>query len=128
MNKEAVVEYKGEFIEIRYPKNYELTRRNADAAWELVADACRQYSCNCVLIVTEQPRREMSMVDVFGSAVQAAEAAAVLKLALCFVGYETDDLSDFFKTVAFNRGATVEFFSNCGDALEWLGISTDLDQ
>jgi hypothetical protein len=93
-----------------------------DEYWNMIGEGCAKYDCKLVLVEAEAPRRKMNTMDVFGSGIKASEVAATLRLALCFTGYKPDELSEFFKTVAYNRGVTAEFFSNRADALKWLGV------
>jgi hypothetical protein len=41
-------------------------------------------------------------------------------MALCFVRYKPDEISELFRQAARNRGANVEFFTNREAALVWL--------
>jgi hypothetical protein len=127
MNEEVKIEFNGEFIEIRHPNGLKIAHDSTETYWTRISDACMKYKCSRVLVEAESPRREMGTMDAFGSGVRASEIAITLSLALCFSNYQPDDLSDFFKTVARNRGVRVEFFSNRKDALKWLGVS-DLQQ
>jgi hypothetical protein len=122
MNEELQIEFNGDFIELRHARGARIDARTMDARWTLISEACAKFDCNRVLVEGEAPERDMSTMDAFGSGVRAAEVAATLKLALCFADYEPDDLSEFFKTVAYNRGVQAEFFSNREDALKWLGV------
>ena len=122
MNDELQINFTGELIEIRHPNGYKIEPRSMDRYWTMIGEACEKYKCNLVLVEAEAPQREMSTMDAFGSGIRASEVAITLKLALCFAGYEPDELSEFFKTVAYNRGVRAEFFSNRSDALKWLGI------
>ena len=122
MNEELQISFNGDFIEIRHPKGYKIEPRSMGEYWTMIGEACANYKCNLVLVEAEAPRREMSTMDAFGSGIRASEVAMTLKLALCFAGYEPDELSEFFKTVAYNRGVRAEFFSNRSDALRWLGV------
>lgn len=47
-----------------------------------------------------------------------------LVVAICFHDYIFDDISTYFKTVAQNRGVSVEFFSDLDKATKWLGVGT----
>jgi len=48
-----------------------------------------------------------------------------MKLAICIYEYIPDETTQFFKNVAYNRGATIEFFNDKKKALAWLGIAED---
>ena len=69
------------------------------------------------------PSRRMDMAGAFVSGDKLAQSIAGLYMACFFEGYETDELTEFFKTVARNRGAMVEFFNTREEAFRWLGIN-----
>lgn len=122
MKEVLKVEFNGDFIEISHPKGVEIERQSMDEYWNTIGDACARYDCQLVLVEAEAPRRRMNTMDAFGSGIKASEVAIRLRLALCFSDYKPDELSEFFKTVAYNRGVTAEFFSTRTDALKWLGV------
>jgi hypothetical protein len=62
----------------------------------------------------------MDTVSAFTSGVDVSGIAPNLWLALCFHNYQPDELSELFRQAAYNRGANVEFFSDCDAALTWL--------
>ena len=124
MDLNVRIEFNGEYIELHHPAGFEIEPRTMSEYWALVADACKKHRCSVVLVEAENPRRRMGTMDAFGSGIKASEISYTLSLALCFTGYEPDDLSDFFKTVARNRGVRVEFFSDRESALKWLGVET----
>jgi hypothetical protein len=64
----------------------------------------------------------MSTKDAFDTALQAVSADSGLSMACYFPGYKTDEKTQVFVTVAYNRGVNIKFFSNRDKALEWLGI------
>jgi hypothetical protein len=123
MNEEVKIDFNVDFIEVRHPKGYRIEPQSMDKYWTMLGNACAEHNCNLVLVEAEAPRRDMTTMDAFGSGIRAAEVAVTLKLALCFSNYEPDELSEFFKTVAYNRGVRAEFFAKRADALKWLGVS-----
>ena len=58
----------------------------------------------------------------FDLGVRLSNIKSRLSVALCFFDYERDELSEFLKTVALNRGTNIEFFLNVDDAKKWLGV------
>jgi hypothetical protein len=122
MKDNVQLEFNGEFIEVRHPKGFSIDALSMDQYWKMLADACTVHECSVVLVAADAPRREMGTMDAFGSGVRASEIAVTLTLALCFSDYRPDDLSDFFKTVARNRGVRVKFFAERAEALRWLGV------
>jgi hypothetical protein len=59
--------------------------------------------------------------DSYSAGTKAGEIEG-LRMAVLFHGYEPDERAEFFKIVASNRGAKVEFFNDRREALEWLGV------
>lgn len=54
--------------------------------------------------------RRLTMMQVYNSAKQLADVAPGLKLACCLEGHTPDELSAFYRDVAFNRGAHIQLF------------------
>jgi len=61
-------------------------------------------------------------MDAYQSGAQAAESIPGMTLAICIDDYTPDDITQFFKNVAYNRGARIEFFNDKKKALAWLGF------
>jgi hypothetical protein len=64
------------------------------------------------------------MAGAFISGEQISQSVSGLLMACYFQGYKADELTEFFKTVARNRGTSVEFFSDLEEALRWLGLGS----
>lgn len=92
--------------------------------WQLIGGLCREHGVAKVLIEADRPERRLDTMGAFDSGRMLAENTSGLTIAICFYNYEFDDLTNFFKTVAENRGVQVEFFSDLGDAAAWLGVKT----
>ncbi|MBK9156320.1 MAG: hypothetical protein IPM25_19295 [Chloracidobacterium sp.] len=118
------VEVSDDLLHIKHPPGHVITPESAVKNWELIAMLCRKHRCRKVLIEAHQPARKLDTIHAFESGRTLAEGLKGLTIAMCFVGYQFDDLSDFFKTVAQNRGATVEFFTELEEAEKWLGVMT----
>lgn len=128
MVNDVKIEYKGDHLHIRHGEGFRITNDAMDAFWAMLAEACEKYECSRVYAEGPAPERDMDTVGAFRSGVQAAESARDLWLAICFEGYEPDELSDLFKNAARNRGVHVKFFSDKEQAHRWLGVgagSTD---
>ncbi|MBI3562896.1 MAG: hypothetical protein HY080_14395 [Gammaproteobacteria bacterium] len=121
MSMEFTIEYRGDYLYVLVGKSYEITPVSMGMFWPAITQACEQYQCWRVLSEGIITARRMSTVDAFNSALQAASNAQ-LTLACCFHGYQPDELTEFFKTVAYNRGVRIEFFSNLEQAYRWLGV------
>jgi hypothetical protein len=127
MVNDVSIEYKGDHLHIRHGEGFRVTPETMDVFWGMLADACEKYDCSRVYAVGPAPDRDIDTVGAFRSGVQAAESAPELWLALCFQGYQTDELSELFKNAARNRGVHVKFFSDREQAHRWLGVGLDAD-
>lgn len=118
------VEVSDDLLHITHPPGHVITPESAVRNWELIAMLCRKHRCRKVLVEAYEPKRQLDTIHAFESGRTLAEGLKGLMIAMCFVGYNFDELSDFFKTVAQNRGATVEFFTDLEQAEKWLGVKT----
>ena len=122
MNTSFTLDFVNDYIRIQHPRNYEITPESQQKVWAAIGEACRKYNCHRVLAeTTVPPKRNMTQIDAFKSATLAANASSELRLACFFPEYKTDETTEFFITVAYNRGVRIEFFSNREEALKWLG-------
>ncbi len=120
--KDYLITFRGDYIHFQLAPDFMITLKNVLKLYQLVNSACRQYNCNRVLAEGGASGRKMSMSDAFESGSQVALSVTGLVMAICLKGYKTDEVTTFYKTVARNRGARIEFFHNRDDALKWLGI------
>jgi len=110
------------YILVQVPPNFELNPGTVTQIWKTMADACKQYSCNLV-IVEGTIHRSMSPSDIVQSAQQPLKYGLYgLRMAICWYGFEGDELSDLFITSAANKGTQVRMCKNRTEAKEWLGI------
>jgi hypothetical protein len=120
MLDEPLVEFRDDHIYLRHAAGLEITPETLFGLWDFVAEQCDRFHCSSVLIEADSPKREMDTVSAFTSGVDVSGIAPNLWLALCFHNYQPDELSELFRQAAYNRGANVEFFSDCDAALTWL--------
>lgn len=121
MDTNFTLDFASDYINVRYPANYEITPENQQKLWEDVRKACRQHNCHRVLAESPTPpKRNMSQTDAFKSAGQAAKASRELRVACLYSNYQPDEITEFFITVAYKRGIRIEFFSEREEALKWL--------
>lgn len=113
-------DFNGEFVHIKHPPGFEITAKTMGGFWSWLHKTCSDNKCSRVLVEAPAPVRNMNTMAAFDSGTGAAASTRKLRVALCFENYEPDDLSEFFKTVARNRGVKIEFFSDFDSAREWL--------
>jgi hypothetical protein len=123
MSTSFTLNYVSNYIWIQHPADYEITPDSQQQLWLAIGEACEKYRCWRVLAESSAPpQRNMSTQDALKSAGQAAIASSELRVACVFPGYITDETTEFFITVAYNRGVRIEFFTNRQEALNWLGV------
>jgi hypothetical protein len=113
------------YVHVLYRPNYEITRETMIATCDELEQVCKQDSCVRVLLEAPSPRRKMDTTAAFESGTRLARVSPGLRIAMLFYNYKTDELTEFFKTVAHNRGVRVEYFSEKKKALEWLRVERD---
>jgi hypothetical protein len=121
------MEFLGDHIRILHPDNYEITPESQEQLWLTIGEACEHFNCCRVLAESSTPpKRNMTEIDAFRSAGQAAKAtksSGELRLAILFKGYNPDKTTEFFLNSAYNMGIRIEFFSDRKEAAKWLGIN-----
>jgi len=117
---ELSLEFKNDHIHLTQGKNFEITPDGMKSFWDYLRKQCEHHACTNILIEAEAPTRSMDTVAAFTSGVQLASVAPNLWMALCFLRYKPDEISELFRQAARNRGANVEFFTDREAALVWL--------
>ena len=123
VSDELSLEFRTDHIYIRHEEGFEINPETMNRFWEQLARECEMYDCSNILIEAKAPNRRLDTVAAFTSGVEASTVAPNLWLALCFHNYQPDELSELFRQAARNRGANVEFFSDCDKALNWLRVN-----
>ena len=124
MDSPLDVEVHPHYLHIKHPPGYVITAEAADSVWGRIATLCRDNGIHKVLVEAERPERRLDTMSAFDSGRVLAENTSGLTIAICFLNYEFDDLSAFFKTVAQNRGVNLDFFSDLDAARKWLDVDT----
>lgn len=113
--------FRGEYLHITHPDNFVLLPEELNKLWQNLAAACKIHDCRRVLNEGNLDFSKIRAYDAYNSGSQAGEIRG-LRMACLFPNYEPDEQSEFFKTVASNRGATIELFTDRAEALKWLGV------
>jgi len=125
MSYDFSLEFNGKYIHIIHAPDYEISPESNEKMWKTLSQACNKYKCLKVLAEGPSQKRTITSLDAYQSGAQAADSVPGLKLAICIYEYIPDETTQFFKNVAFNRGANIEFFNDKKKALAWLGIKED---
>src|SRR4051794_1296390 len=104
MNKNFTTEFCGEYIYVRHAEGFEINSQSAKKLWLTLADECKAHNCRRVLREGAPSGRNMTWLEVYNSAVQAAKLVPGIRVAYCFENYAEDELTRFFKIVTSNRG------------------------
>jgi hypothetical protein len=123
MSTDFTLDFLDGYIRIQYPEDYEITPESQQKLWVAIGEACDKYNCWCVLAESlVPPKRNMTHVDAFKSAGQAAKVSRDLRVALVLQDYSPDETTEFFMNSAYKMGVRIEFFTDREEALKWLGI------
>jgi len=121
----VLITFREGYLHITHPENFVILPEDIDGLWLNLAEACKAHKCNRVLSEGNLNISKLKAFDAYKSGSQAGEIRG-LRLACLFPNLKPDNQSDFFKTVAANRGAKVEFFDDRAAALRWLGVKNDV--
>ena len=128
MSTSFTLDFLDDYIRIQHPEDYEITPESQQQLWVAIGEACDKYNCWRVLAESSAPpKRNMSQVDAFRSAGQAAKASRQLRVALVLQGYCPDETTEFFMNSAYNMGVRIEFFTDREEAMKWLDIDGERD-
>jgi hypothetical protein len=123
MSTDFALNFLGTHIGIEHPADYEITPESQQQLWLAIGEACEKYSCWRVLAESPTPpKRNMSQIDAFRSAMQAAKISNNLRVAIILQNYNPDETTEFFINSAYNTGVRIEFFTDRETALKWLAI------
>jgi hypothetical protein len=122
MSSDFSIEFNGEYIHIIHAPDYEISPESNDKLWTALTKACKEFHCLKVRAEGPKQTRRITSLDAYQSGDMAATYMPGLKMAVCIYDYTPDETTRFFKNVAYNRGAIIEFFSDKKEALKWLGI------
>ena len=128
MNTKFSIQFCGTYLHVQLDQGFEICPESMTNLWEALAEASRLYNCRYVYSEGLMPNRRMNMAGAFVSGDLLSQSVAGLKMACYFEGYEADELTEFFKVVARNRGTLVDFFSTREEAYLWLGVRLPDDQ
>lgn len=124
MSEYLTIEFCQSYLHVQHPADYEITPVSQQQVWSSIGAACKQYKCRRVLTeAPAPPRRQMSIMDAFKSAMQAMDTCQGVSVACHFPGYKPDETTDFFTLTAENRGVRIAFFEDRDAALAWLGVN-----
>jgi hypothetical protein len=122
MNVNYSVDFKNGRVHFIHHEPIVLSPQLGDVMWPEIEKACRQHECRKVLVEATIESRNLDTIAVFDAGITVSELSPRPIIAFCFRGREPDELTEFFETVAKNRGVNVEFFSDCDSAEKWLAV------
>ncbi len=121
LNRDVEINFRGNYLHITHPDNFVILPEDLEILWFNLAAACQTHDCNRVLNEGNIDLSKLRAYDSYNAGTQAGEIRG-LRMACLFPNFQPDEKSMFFKTVAANRGARVEFFTDRTEALKWLGV------
>jgi hypothetical protein len=122
MDKGYTIETRGDHIHLIHGPDFRATRETMLELWAELSEVCEGFGCARVLVEAPSIHSKMDTTAVFESGTRLAQISPGVSVAMYAPQYSPDELSEFFKTVARNRGACVEFFTDKQEALTWLRV------
>jgi hypothetical protein len=122
--KGVEITFRQGYVHITHPENFVVLPADLDTLWMNVANACRIYDCNRVLNEGRVDFSHLRVFDSYNAGYQAGEIRG-LRMACLFYDHTPDEKTEFFITVASNRGAIIKYFNDRAEALKWLGVEED---
>lgn len=112
------IDFKGNCVEVRHLKSFELSASASEAIWDEALALCRMHNCKSVLRVGPPPIRQMTALEVVAAGSRLDIPG--LKVAYCWDDYRPDKVNALFATYAMENEVTVRFFCDYEAAIEWL--------
>jgi hypothetical protein len=120
-DSDVKITFRDDYLHITHPDNFVILPEDLNGLWLNLAEACKAHGCNRVLNEGNLDLSKLRAFDSYSAGSHAGEIRG-LRMACLFPNYQHDEKSEFFKTVAANRGAKVEIFTEKAEALKWLGV------
>jgi hypothetical protein len=124
MSTNFTIELRQGYVHVQLEPEYEVTRESMAHLSSALIAFCKEHNCRQVLSEGVRPKRQMSMLDVYQTGVTVSKGLVGVHVACYWEGYQTDEMTDLFKSVTHNRGVVFQFFPNRVEALQWLGIES----
>jgi len=112
------ITFKGDYVEVRHLKSFELTASVSEAIWDEALALCRAHNCKSILRIGPPPIRDMDPAEVV--AVGSRLDIPGLKVAYCWDDYRPDRIAALFATQAMENEVTVRYFCSTEAAVKWL--------
>ncbi len=122
MPSDYILEVREDFIHVKLCDDFQINSQVMLKIWAEMSEVCKNHDCRHVLMEGKISERVMNTFGAFESGSRVADISPGLNVAMCFYDYQTDDISEFFQTVAANRGTCIQFFTDIINAKKWLGI------
>lgn len=110
------------YILVEHSREFVVTSQNVTTFWIALSAFCKKNNCSKVVSDGNLIKRKMTLVEAFEAGDAAGQNIIGVWFACVLTEFEPDETTDFFKTVAVNRGVRIEFFKNRDEALEWLEV------
>ena len=125
MSSDFTLTLHSDYLEVNQSPDFVITPESVGRVWKAVIDAYNEHGCRRVLVEGPVLGRKMEMMDAYesGSILDKGKLYG-LRVAFCLQGYHPDQISEFFTTVAKNRGFLIRFFEDKTEALQWLGTNS----
>lgn len=113
----------GEIVHVELSSRFTISLNHLMPLWADVLLAARRNCLWRVLVEGHGPQRDMQASDAkaHGDFLGSLDRPG-LRVAFCLYGYEPDELTGHFVSVATAGSCSVKFFGDLEAAIRWVGI------
>lgn len=115
---EPTISDRGSHIEVALG----LPKLRSEGFLDLLTRATGRFGRKPILVLCEDPGREMNLEDAYRIGVGIASLFPLQAVAIVLRGRRVSDVDYFTELVATNRGARVRYFQDLAAARSWLAV------
>ena len=113
------IEHRGDHIHVELRPYSGPDQEWQQEYWSLLRTACQEHDTCRVLVEGTPPRSERTSMEIVEAGRRTANVPS-LWLGYCLEGFERNEQTALYETVASTGGVRVKFFSEHDKALQWL--------
>lgn len=112
---------RGDFVHVELETGFQISLATMQRLWSTVIPTCEEQNARCVLVEGDGVTHVMHARDAWNHANLLSDLTRYpLRIAFCLYGYQPDELSHSFASIASSRANAVKFFSDIEKSLRWL--------
>ncbi len=119
----AAVAFRVDHVHVQLGKGLKVSSEQRNELWGRIGRLCEEHRTRRVLVEGKAPEGVFQTSEVVDAGLKTATVPR-LWMAMCLDGFQPDELTELYETVAGSRGVRVKHFTNTERALLWLRNNT----